>query len=97
MRSQSSLRRRRRRPGRRGPRPELVEELERVAQPERDALQHRPPERAAVVTEREADECAAGVRIGMRASARPRDTARRGTFTAGCPLLSLAVELARAR
>ena len=37
-----------------------------VAQPEGDALEHRPDERATVVPELEADERAAGVGVGMR-------------------------------
>ena len=45
---------------------ELAQQLERVAQPVRDAFQHRAHERARVVAEREPDERAARVRVGVR-------------------------------
>src|SRR5262249_21729903 len=44
---------------------ELAQELERVAQPVGDALQHRAPQRAAVVAYRDAREGAARVRVRM--------------------------------
>ena len=45
---------------------EPAQELERVPQPERDALEHRTDEGSAVVVHRQADEGAARVRIGVR-------------------------------
>ena len=59
---------------------ELAQQLERVAQPVGDALEHRAPERAAVVAKREAGEGAACVRVGVR-----RALARRGTARTGAP------------
>ena len=47
---------------------ELAEQLERVAQAERDAFERGAPERAAVVAERQPDERAAGIGIGVRRS-----------------------------
>ena len=45
---------------------ERPEQVERVAQPERHALEHRADERAAVVPELQPDERAARVRVGVR-------------------------------
>src|SRR5262249_36532915 len=49
-----------------GPGAELAKQLEGVAQPVGHSLQHRPPERAAVVADGETDECATGVGVRVR-------------------------------
>ena len=64
---------------------ERADELERVPQPEGDALEHSPHERAAVVPELEAGEGGAGAGDRHAASARLRGTARTGGPSAPGP------------
>ena len=45
---------------------DLAEQVERVAEPERDALEHRPDEGAAIVAQPESDEGTAGIGVGVR-------------------------------
>ena len=75
---------------------ELAQQVERVAQPVRDALEHRAGERAAVVAQREAGERAARVRVGVRRALAGEVRQERQPLGAGLPRGRACDELAEA-
>ena len=68
---------------------ELPEQLERVAQTERDPLEHRAHERAAVVAQLEPDERGSRVGVGMRRALAREIRGEEQPFDAGRPRLGL--------
>ena len=76
---------------------EPAQELERVPQPERDALEHRTDEGSAVVVHREADERAAGVRIGVRRALSREVRKEEETVRPGVPASGLGDEVVERR
>ena len=78
-----------------GPNAERAQQLERVAQPVRDAFEHRAHERAAIVAQRQADEGAARVRIGVRRPLAGEVRREEQPLAAGRPLRRLGDERRR--
>ena len=75
---------------------ELAEQVERVAEAERDAFEDRADERTAVVAQLEPDERAARVRVGVRrALSREVRAGRQAPPSSGLPRLRLRDERAR--